>query len=476
MFISVAVLHSAELRSDPNDSAEVNPEDIAFVQVTIARIVDFFDFSSNYADVSSNLYLRAAERGHSGAQATIGDRYSIGFGVEYDPEQAVRWWEKAGERNNLHALEMLVEHYRKTDDHIAQINWTRLAAEAGVLRGQIMLGWYYQHGVGVERDPYQAIKWYTLAVERGDPLAHTNLAAIYEGREDGDPQDLAKAYELHIKAIELGSGDGLRHLTNLIRNEQGNRHDRSQGFAAIVNEAEKGVPLAQFYAGKLFLEGKGTEKNAEEAVRWFIESANSGNVYAQNELASCYEKGTGVSQDFELALYWRTAAANQGDAYAQYLVANAYTFGQGVVVDDELALLWLRSAAEQDLYLAQYTLGYRYFDGKGVEQDLDLARHWFRLAARQGDGLSIDMLVRTYLEYPASSDDIADGLMWIHISAMESEESRARLGLLTAAEQDPTKRYSLMYGAARAAVWENAFRANGGEFLPRRARNRRPER
>lgn len=289
MVITVVALHSVELRSDPSNPTEANQDNIAFVEVTIARIIDLFDFSYNYSHVSSKLYLRAAERGHSGAQAAIGDRYSMGYGVEYDLDQAVRWWEKAGERNNLHALEMLVEHYRKTDDHAAQIKWTQLAAKAGVLRGQVMLGWYYQYGEGVERDPYQAIKWYSLAAERGDPLAYTNLGSIYEGREDGDPQAFAKAYELHLKAIELGSGLGLQRLANLIRNGKGSRDDQAKGFDVIVNQAEKGIPKAQLYAGGLLLEGKGTEKNAEEAVQWLLQSANSGNASAQLDLASCYE-------------------------------------------------------------------------------------------------------------------------------------------------------------------------------------------
>jgi len=465
--VAVAVLCSPDVRSDSSTTTELERENIAFLEVAVAHIIDFFDFSYSYTDVTSSLYLWAAELGNSGAQATIADRYLIGYGVAFDPDEAVKWWERAAEQSNLHALEMLVEHYRKTNDHIAQIKWTRLAAEAGVLRGQVMLGWYYQRGVGLERDTDLAIKWYSLAAERGDPLAYTNLATIYEGRQKGDPQDLAKAYDLHIKAIELGSTDGLRHLTWLIRHDKGSREDRSRGFDVVLQEAKKGIPVAQLYAGKMLLEGKGTARNVEEAVQWFLKSANAGIDDAQLELAACYAHGTGVPQDLALALYWRTAAANQRNAFAQYLVSLAYAHGEGVVVDDGLALRWLRSAAANNDYHAQYALGLRYFNGEGVEKNPNLAIRWFRRAARQGDRQSIDALVRTYFEYSTTSDDIANGLMWLHISAHETPERRASFAAVAAAEQDPTRQYMNMYGEARAVVWEDNFRATGGKFLPR---------
>ncbi len=468
MVISLAVVHSTEAQLGPQDLAGVRQDDIAFVEVTLARIIDFFDFSLTHADVTSHLYFRAAERGHVGAQATIGDRYSLGRGVEYDIEKAVEWWQKAAEQKNLRALESLVEHYRKTNDLTAQIKWTRLAAEAGVLRGQIMLAWYYQHGQGVVRDADQAIKWYSLAVDRGDPLAHTNLARIYEGDEDGDREDLPKAYQLHIQAIALGSGDGLRHLTNLLRDERGSREDQSEGFRAILEQAKAGSPVAQFYAGTLLLEGKGTQKSEDDAVQWYLSSADQGYVYSQLELAWCYEDGLGVPQDLELAFFWRMAAANQGNASAQLHISKAYARGQGVGVDMEQSLLWARSAAEQGLSHAQSHLGYLYLTGIDVEEDLIVARRWFRLAASQGDGYSIEMLARSYFNNLTTGDDIANALMWLNLGAAAGSQT-ARLRLehyetKRSEDESTTVKYLLMHATARAAVWEQGFRAKGGEF------------
>ena len=91
--------------------------------------------------------------------------------------------------------------------------------------------------------------------------------------------------------------------------------------------------VAQFYAGSMLQEGKGTQESAEDAVQRFLSSANQGYVYSQLKLAWAYEDGFGVPQDLELAFYWRMAAANQGNARAQFHISQAYARGQGVMVE-----------------------------------------------------------------------------------------------------------------------------------------------
>jgi TPR repeat protein len=41
-------------------------------------------------------FKRAAEQGLAGSQTTLGMLYEEGRGVEKDPEEAKRWYEKAG--------------------------------------------------------------------------------------------------------------------------------------------------------------------------------------------------------------------------------------------------------------------------------------------------------------------------------------------------------------------------------------------
>lgn len=54
------------------------------------------------------------------------------------------------------------------------------AAEAGDAKMQRDLGNRYLHGIGVERDPVEARRWYVLAAGQGDGLAAYELGLIYE--------------------------------------------------------------------------------------------------------------------------------------------------------------------------------------------------------------------------------------------------------------------------------------------------------
>jgi len=53
--------------------------------------------------------------------------------------------------------------------------------------------------------------------------------------------------------------------------------------------AEQGLPEAQTRFGQLLLEGRGVERNPQEAVRWFTRAARAEHSMAMNMLGRCYE-------------------------------------------------------------------------------------------------------------------------------------------------------------------------------------------
>jgi hypothetical protein len=69
-----------------------------------------------------------AERGDANAQYLVGNLYGSGYGVDSDPDEAVRWWRKA--------------------------------ADQGEARAQDELGTAYVWGLGVHKDYSQAAKWF----------------------------------------------------------------------------------------------------------------------------------------------------------------------------------------------------------------------------------------------------------------------------------------------------------------------------
>lgn len=116
----------------------------------------------------------AAERGHAGAQYSLGDCYLYGNGVEEDAAEAVKWY--------------------------------KMAAEQGHAGAQESLGDCYYEGEGVEEDAAEAEKWYQKAflqhvedANKGDFLAYEDVVRCYlEGK--GVKKDIAKAEEWYKKA------------------------------------------------------------------------------------------------------------------------------------------------------------------------------------------------------------------------------------------------------------------------------------
>lgn len=157
----------------------------------------------------------------------------------------------------------------------------RKSAEAGNVRAQVQLGWYYQQGEqGLSQDDAEAVRWYTLAVAKGDAEAQMYLGWLtQEGR--GVPQDYAKAATL---------------------------------FTAAGNQ---GNAQAQMYLGWLYQEGHGVPQNDRVAARWYQKAADRGNAQAQLYLGWLYQEGRGVKQDNAAAARWYRKAIAGGNTEAQ---------------------------------------------------------------------------------------------------------------------------------------------------------------
>ena len=120
---------------------------------------------------------RRAEQGDQGAAARLAYFYRAGIGTERDPEKAVAWYERAGER------------------------------------GWFWLGNMYAEGRDVPRNPDRAGAYYLKAAETGDPLAMYSLGCLHAERKVTVP-DAVEGYVWLRLAHARGSASGAcsRHI------------------------------------------------------------------------------------------------------------------------------------------------------------------------------------------------------------------------------------------------------------------------
>src|SRR5258706_12688065 len=79
-------------------------------------------------------------------------------------------------------------------------------------------------------------------------------------------------------------------------------------------EAEKGNAEAQYYVGKIYEGGLGTEPDYKSAARWYEKAAAAGHSASQFSLGALYEKGLGVTADSTKAFnLYRLASGLSGN-------------------------------------------------------------------------------------------------------------------------------------------------------------------
>jgi PAS domain S-box-containing protein len=92
--------------------------------------------------------------------------------------------------------------YQKRDYAFA-VQLVRPMAEQGDSRAQSLLGLIYFEGHGVQRDDFEAMKWYRRAADQGDASAQLKVGDLYfEGR--GVPQDYSEAARWYRLAADRG--------------------------------------------------------------------------------------------------------------------------------------------------------------------------------------------------------------------------------------------------------------------------------
>ena len=79
---------------------------------------------------------------------------------------------------------------------------------------QANLGLLYDHGQGVPQDDEQAVKWYALAADQGEPYAQNSLGLMYKAGY-GVPQDDVIAYKWLNLAAQQGHAGATKALASL---------------------------------------------------------------------------------------------------------------------------------------------------------------------------------------------------------------------------------------------------------------------
>lgn len=161
---------------------------------------------------------------------------------------------------------------------IGAIEYLRKSADLGFVPAQVVLGFMYETGFSVAREPRRAADWYKKAAQQGDPLAAWLLGrVIYLG--EVPPLGVNDA----VTWLERAASDPFaQYLLGMIKLQ---KHDYTQAAGLFQKASERGLPQAQYELGMLLQRGPGSVKRDRfEAYVWLLMAANAG--YGNPELQS----------------------------------------------------------------------------------------------------------------------------------------------------------------------------------------------
>ena len=118
--------------------------------------------------------------------------------------------------------------FQRGDYEVAYEAWLPFA-EQGDAMAQYNMGLLYRDGLGVDKDPEQALQWFMRAGAQGDPVAQVEVGDLYAGVALG-LADYKSAAEWYRQAAEQGDAVAQRKLGELY--QRGRGVDKDEELAA----------------------------------------------------------------------------------------------------------------------------------------------------------------------------------------------------------------------------------------------------
>jgi TPR repeat protein len=118
------------------------------------------------------------------AQYHLGFMYQRGLGVPKDYKEAAKWYRKAADRGDTGAQASLLDFYREgkgvKQDYKEAVKLSRiLVKEPNRPRFKFFLGWAYLKGKGVKQDYKEALGWFRKASNKGSVKARYYMGEMY---------------------------------------------------------------------------------------------------------------------------------------------------------------------------------------------------------------------------------------------------------------------------------------------------------
>lgn len=226
--------------------------------------------------------------------------------------------------------------------------------------------------------------------------------------------------------------------------------DQRKAAQALVIAAGQGVVDAQALLGQILLDGRGIERDAALALKWFAIAASRGHAMAHNMLGRCYEHGWGCEASAERAAGHYLHAARAGLDWGLYNLANLWGTGRGLALDHARAFACYLQAATMGHAKSMNLVGRYLEQGLVMAADLPAPKVWYKRSAQAGDFRG----QFSHAAMLAEEGDIDTAVMWLQ-RALEGGNTnflRSSVAVLEQARQPAIKAMATLYAQRLQAL------------------------
>ncbi|KAG0227183.1 hypothetical protein BGW41_003943 [Actinomortierella wolfii] len=192
--------------------------------------------------------------------------------------------------------------------------------------------------------------------------------------------------------------------------------EQKQHLKRLSRMAECNITGAQVTLAENYENGSdGVTKDERLAFKWYHRAANKGNIEAMRRVADMYSTGKGTEKNGEEATRWYQMASRlQQINVPLEVVSNEIQLQKAC---NSATLSWLRKTSQKGLASAQRNIGLMYAKGRIVKQSEIEAFSWMRKAAEGGDTIAQYDLACAYLRGSTVEQDDAEAVKWFTMAA-----------------------------------------------------------
>jgi TPR repeat protein len=424
--------------------AKASDEAEGEMQLNIARLLTDKKSKDYNPKEAVTWFELAAESGKPWAMLELAFLYSRGDLGKPEPEKAFAWFQRS-----VGDSEKEVKHYLGVANVVISLH-NGIGIAKDVERAKAMaarhrndefvsylttIGQCPSHVVTFEQWVELTKRW---AKEKKDAQAQYLMGLRSEGGV-GVRQHNKDAVKWYKKALKAKHGPAARQL-GLLYEVKGQHLGMS--LTECWNEAvvcyrigeAAGDAKAAAFLGNMYLDGRGVVRSDDEAKRLFERSLQLDPklTLAMNNLGALYEARYRVAKAdkqeilaklnlVEAQRHYEKADASEDD-YAPHNLGRLHH--EGVLGDGNLqkAYEYFDKAAERGHREARFRLGEMHEKGEGVPETPVEAAYHYRLAALDGHPKALERLVTFYLEGKGGAQDFERAQFWLGRMILNGDE------------------------------------------------------